>query len=145
MYVKQRAEKIGLEAVMALAAVNIWTGSPLLALWVGARVATSTRPSMSVLAVIAAVMFGTALALIAALNRMALAHDHLTGRAQTVRRHVPWLRSMRAERVDHERSRSSLTTLDRLLVGTVVVAVLLFEAWFFLASPSPIEPGPAKQ
>ncbi len=145
MYVKRRAEKIGLEAAMALAAVNIWTGSPLLALWIGARVATSTRPSMGVLVVIAGVMFGTSLVLIGLLNRASLAHDRLTGREQLVRRHVPWLRSMRAERVDHERSRSSLTPLDRIVVGTVVLAVLLFEAWFFLASPSPIEPGPAKQ
>ena len=129
---------------MALAAVNIWTGSPLLALWVGARVATSTRPSMTVLFVVAVVMFGTALALIAVLNRLSLAHDQLTGRPQTVRRHVPWLRSMRAERVEYSRGAASLTTLDRIIVGVVVLAVVLFEAWFFLASPSPIEPGPAK-
>jgi hypothetical protein len=143
--VKRRAQKIGLEAGMALAAVNIWTGSPLLALWIGARVATSTRPSMSVLFVIAAVMFGTSLALIAVLNRLSLAHDQLTGRPQMVRRHVPWLRSMRAERVEYSRGAASLTTLDRIIVGVVVLAVVLFEAWFFLASPSPIEPGPAKQ
>jgi hypothetical protein len=142
--VKRRAQKIGLEAGMALAAVNIWTGSPLLALWIGARVATSTRPSMSVLFVIAAVMFGTSLALIAVLNRLSLAHDQLTGRPQMVRRHVPWLRSMRAERVEYSRGAASLTTLDRIIVGVVVLAVVLFEAWFFLASPSPIEPGPAK-
>jgi hypothetical protein len=92
-----------------------------------------------------AVMFGTSLALIAVLNRLSLAHDQLTGRPQTVRRHVPWLRSMRAERVEYSRGAASLTTLDRIIVGVVVLAVVLFEAWFFLASPSPIEPGPAKQ
>jgi hypothetical protein len=135
---------MGLEAGMALAAVNIWTGSPLLALWVGARVATSTRPSMTVLFVVAVVMFGTALALIAVLNRLSLAHDQLTGRPQMVRRHVPWLRSMRAERVEYERDRQGLTLLERLLVVMVVVAFLAFEAWFFIASPSPIEPGPSK-
>jgi hypothetical protein len=143
--VKRRVQKIALEAAVALAAINIWTGSPLLALWIGSRVATSTRPSMSILALIAAVMFGTSLLLIAALNQASLAHDRLTGRRPGVRRHVPWLRSMRAERVQDERDRSELTTADRIVVGTVVLAVVLFEAWFFFASPSPIEPGPAKQ
>ena len=143
MYVKHRAEKIGLEAAMALAVVNIWTGSPLLAVWIGARFAASTRTSMTVVLVVVVVMFVTSLGLIAALNRASLAHDRLTGRRQSVRRHVPWLRSMRAERVEDERSRTPLTALDRIVVGVVVAAVVAFEIWFFFFSPSPIEPGPS--
>jgi hypothetical protein len=142
--VKQRAEKVALEAGMALAALNIWTGSPLLALWIGSRVAASTRPTMGAVALVAVVMLGTSLALIAALNRASVAHDRLTGRAQTVRRHVPWLRSMRDERVSYERDRTALTALDRIVVVAVVAAVLAFELWFFLASPAPIAPGPSK-
>ena len=140
---KRRAEKIGLEAGMTLAVVNLWTGSPLLAVWVGARFASSTRPSMTAVLVIVVVMFGTSLALISALGRASLAHDRLTGRRQSVRRHVPWLRSMRAERVQEERDKTAVTALDRIVVAVVVVAVIAFEVWFFFYSGSPIEPGPS--
>jgi hypothetical protein len=142
--VKRRLERIGVDAVMALAAINLWTGSPLLALWVGSQVVSSSQVTMGAVALVAVTMLATSLVLIAILGRASAAHDRLTGRTQTVRRHVPWLRSMRDERVDWERNRATLTALDRLLVAVVVLAILLFEAWFFITDPSPISPGPAK-
>src|SRR3712207_5198849 len=129
---------------MVLATINIWTGSPLLALWVGSRVVSTQQVTMGAVLLIVVTMFAASLLLIVALNKASMAHDRLTGRQQTVRRHVPWLRSMRAERVDYERGRAAITTLDRIVVFVVVVAVLAFEAWFFLADPSPIAPGPSK-
>jgi hypothetical protein len=144
VYVKQRMERIGLEAAMVLAALNIWTGAPLLAVWVGSRAVDSTQVTMGSVFLVVAVLFGTCLALIWALNVASMKHDEITGRKQSVRRHVPWLRSMRAERVDWERNRATVTTLDRIVVIMVVIAVLAFEAWFFIASPSPIAPGPSK-
>jgi membrane-bound acyltransferase YfiQ involved in biofilm formation len=135
-------KRVGLSAVMTLSAINIWTGAPLLALWVGSRIPGETsRISMTAVLVVVVVMLGLCLALIVLLNRTSLAYDELTGRSQAVKRHVPWLRSMRAERVEYERDRQGLTLLERLLVVMVVVAFLAFEAWFFIASPSPIEPG----
>jgi hypothetical protein len=130
---------------MALAAINIWTGAPLLALWVGSR-ATSTATSVTLAPVllVVAVLFATCLALIYALAWASAKYDALTGRPQTVKRHVPWLRSMRDERVAWERERTEITPLERMLVITVVVAFIAFEAWFFLASPAPIAPGPSK-
>ena len=140
VYVK----RIGLQAVMALSAINIWTGSPLLALWVGSRLVTANRLTMTAVAVVVGVMAVTSLALIYVLNVASEANDRLLGRKQTVRRHVPWLRSMRGERVEAEQARQDLTTLERLLVVMVVLAFLAFEVWFFVADPSPIEPGPSK-
>ena len=143
-YVK-RLELIGLNAAMGLAAINIWTGAPLLALWVGSRIVeTSSSVTMLSVFVIAVVLFAASLGLIYLLNVASLAHDRLTGRPQTVRRHVPCLRSMRAERVNWERDRTEITFVERLLVIMVVLAFLAFEAWFFFASPSPIAPGPSK-
>jgi|tagenome__1003787_1003787.scaffolds.fasta_scaffold20798188_2 hypothetical protein len=139
-----RAEIVGLRAAMATAAINLWTGSPLLGLWVGARVATSTRPSMLAVLVVVVTILASSFALIWVLGRASAAHDRLTGQGRTVRRHVPWLRSARGERIEWERGRVGLTTLERILVVAVVAALLVFEIWFFVASPSPIEPGPAK-
>jgi membrane-bound acyltransferase YfiQ involved in biofilm formation len=130
---------------MALSAINIWTGAPLLALWVGSRVTSqSTRVSMAPVLLVVVVLFATCLALIYALSWSSSRYDALTGKPQTVKRHVPWLRSVRGERVEYERDRQTITLLERMLVITVVLAFLAFELWFFLASPSPIEPGPSK-
>jgi membrane-bound acyltransferase YfiQ involved in biofilm formation len=141
---RRRAEKIALEAVMALSALNIWTGAPLLAVWVGSRAVDSTQVTMGAVFLVVVTLFATCLALIWALNVASVKHDELSGRKQSVRRHVPWLRSMRAERVDYERDKVAVTFLDRLIVVMVVLAVVAFEIWFFVASPSPIAPGPSK-
>jgi hypothetical protein len=141
---KVRLEKVGLVAVMTVSAVNIWTGAPLLAVWVGSRVVKSSQPTMGSIFLVAVVLFVTCLGLIYVLNEASAAHDRLSGRKQSVRKHVPWLRSMRAERVEWESERIGLTTLERLLVVMVVIVVILFEIWFFFFSPSPIGPGPSK-
>ena len=138
LYVKLSAERIGLQAAIVLAAVNIWTGAPLLAVWVGSRVVTTSRPTMGAVFLIVVVLAAACLALIWALNAASAALDELSGRKQAVRQHVPWLRSMRAERVDYEREKQTVTPVERLLVATVAVAVVLFEVWFFFFSPSPI-------
>jgi hypothetical protein len=141
--VKRRAEKVALQAGMALAAINIWTGAPLLAVWVGSRVARSaTSVTMGPVVLVVVVLFATCLGLIYALSWTSTRLDALTGKPQTVKRHVPWLRSVRGERVAYERDRIAITPLERMLVVMVVLAFIAFEIWFFFYSPSPIAPGP---
>ena len=145
LYVKLRLERIGLSIVMTLSAINIWTGAPLLAVWVGSRVVeSSTQVTMGSVFLIVVVLFAACLGLIWVLSWASSTYDVITGRPQTVKRHVPWLRSMRAERVNYEREKQAVTPLERVLVITVVLAFLAFELWFFLYSPSPIAPGPSK-
>src|SRR3712207_9135763 len=98
---------------MTLAALNIWTGAPLLAVWVGSRVVTTSQPTMGAIFLVIVTLAASCLALIYVLNNAAAAHDALTGRPQTVRRHVPWLRSMRAERIEYEKTKTGLTPLER--------------------------------
>ena len=138
--VRVRLERIGIVAAMAVAALNIWTGAPLLGLWVGSRLAGDSGLSMlAVLAVV--VMMGAAcLGLVRVLAVLGATHDRLSGRTRTVRRHVPWLRSMRAERphapADGEHA---LRPLDYVLVAAVVACFVAFEGWFFFFSGSPID------
>ncbi len=138
MYVKTTLERIGLQAAMVLAAVNIWTGAPLFAVWVGSKSVQNSRPTMSAIFLVVVVLVVSCLALMWVLSRASAAYDALTGRPQSVRQHVPWLRSMRAERVVYEREKATVTPLERILVATVAVAVLAFEIWFFFFSGSPI-------
>src|SRR3954447_18695281 len=54
--------RVLLLAAMALVAVNIWTGAPLLALWIGSRIQGDSGLSMgavfTVIAVMGATMYG---------------------------------------------------------------------------------------
>jgi hypothetical protein len=124
---------------MTVVGLNIWTGSPLLALWIGSRVQGSGAPTMGpvFVVVIGIAVFSYLLARL--LVQLASAHDRLTGHTATVRRHLPWLRSMRGEREAYAGERVQITALERVLVVMVVVAVAAFEIWFFFFSASPID------
>ena len=126
---------------MGLAAMNVWTGSPLFALWVGSRVQGDGPPSMAAVAVVAIVLAVVSLLLVRLLGWLGARYEELSGQVSTVRTHAPWLRSMRGEREAYPGERPRLTTLERILVGTVIVAVGAFEVWFFFFSGSPIGQG----
>jgi hypothetical protein len=139
---KGRAERVGLVAGMSLASVNVWTGSPLLALWLGSRVAAagdSGGATMLAFAVVAVAMLAISLALIVLLGRMGAAYDRVSGRRPQIRRHTPWLRAMSGERAHEQGSEYELSMLERVLVVCVVLAVAAFEIWFFFFSTSPID------
>lgn len=138
LYVKLTLERIGLQAVMLLAALNIWTGAPLLAVWVGSRTVTSSQLTMGSVFLVIVVLSVACFALMWLLSWASVTYDEVTGRPQSVRQHLPWLRSMRAERVNYEREKHEVTAVERILVLMVALAVILFEVWFFFFSPSPI-------
>jgi hypothetical protein len=121
----------------ALAAINIWTGAPLFAVWVGSKVQGSfTTLSMtavfSVIAIFAVLVFGLAWLL----SRMNAAYDDLVGRPAAARQTSPWLRSMRDERTEHVREKYGISAIEKVVVIAVVGAVLAFEIWFFFFAGS---------
>jgi hypothetical protein len=134
-----RAERIGLVCAMAVVTSNIWTGGPLLALWIGSRVQGSGPPSMAAVAAAAVSLGVISYALVRLLARIDSAYGRLTGKHSTVSRHVPWLRSMRGERPHPQHHVRELSPLEVVLVVSVVVVIALFEVWFFFYSPSPID------
>jgi|SRR3954451_9187992 hypothetical protein len=136
-----RVKSIGLVAAMALCAVNLWTGAPLAAVWVGSRVQGSGPPSMGAVAVVAGVLLLLCLLLVRALSMLEAAYDRSTGAPQHRRRTSPWLRSMRGEREPTGREAKPLTAPERVLVGAVVLGVLAFEVWFFFFAGSSIGSG----
>lgn len=124
---------------MALASVNIWTGSPLLALWVGSQVQQAQgQPSMLAVLVVIVVLAVLVMLLATALSSLGAAYDRLTGRKPGPRQAAPWLRSMRAERQEQVAKEHGLAPLERIMVITTVGAILVFEVWFFFFSGSPI-------
>jgi hypothetical protein len=125
---------------MTVTSLNVYTGSPLLGLWVGSRVQGSGPPSMTAIFVVGAVFLGTSLLLVRLLAGLGRAYDRLAGRPPQTRRHTPWLRSMRGDR-PHEVGSAGyqLSALDYLMIGSVVLLVAAFEIWFFFFSASPLD------
>jgi hypothetical protein len=128
-------KRLAMAAASAFLSINLWTGAPLLALWVGSRSSNDTVLSMQavfvVVLVLAALVFAMALAL-AWLNN---AYDELIGRPQTERR-MPWMRSMRAEAEGHVSARVGITLLERIVMTSVYLAVITLLIWFFFFAGS---------
>ena len=133
-----RMQRAFLLAAMAVVAVNIWTGSPLLALWVGSRLQVTSGLSMGAVFAVIAVMGVTSFALIKLLGALGARHDKLLGVPSAPRRQQPWLRSLSGERLRDQRKRQRISALDVVLVGTVLVAAIVFEIWFFFFSGASI-------
>ena len=142
-----RAHRLQRAAVLAATAVvglNVWTGSPLLALWVGSRVEDSddaAGPSMTAIFVVVVVMAFTSWVLLRMLSRLQDRYFKLLGRPPR-RYRTSWLKSMRAERGEWERQHdpdARATPFEIVVMICVVLAVAAFEIWFFFYSPSPID------
>jgi hypothetical protein len=135
----ERVKRTGLRIAMLVVALNVWTGSPLLALWIGSRLQGSGPPRMgpvfAVVVTFAALSFGLAMVL----ARLGDAYDRMTGQTVRVHRHVAWLRSMRGERPQYPGEHAHVTALEQVLIVVVVACVLAFEIWFFFFSTSPID------
>jgi hypothetical protein len=134
-----RVKRFGLAALMAFLALNVWTGSPLLALWIGSRIqGDSTQPSMGAAAAVIGCLILFSVGLYQALKRVSYAYQEATGTLPTVRSHAPWLRSMRGERPDYRGNTARISGAERIVVLMVVVAAVAFEVWFFFFSGSSI-------
>jgi hypothetical protein len=128
--------RVVLAALTAFLAVNLYTGAPLLAIWVGSRVQQGTQLTMGTVAVVIGVLIASVAILVVLLTRVEAMYKTVTGQA-TERRVAPWMRSMRGERDDQHRKRP-LTGYEKSIVIAVVGAMAAFEIWFFFFSGSPI-------
>jgi hypothetical protein len=132
------AKRFGLAALMAFLALNIWTGSPLLALWIGSRVqGEDSQASMGAFAAVIGCLALFSILLYQALKYVLHAYQEATGTLPTVRTHAPWLRSMRGERPEYGGG-AQITGAERIVVVTVILAAAAFEIWFFFFSGSSI-------
>jgi hypothetical protein len=130
-------KKVGLVTASALCSINMWTGAPLFAVWVGSKVQgnlnnLSMTAVFSVVVVLAACVFLLAWGL----TWINARYDDLTGRPAAARHTSPWLRSMRDEREEDTRRKYGISPVERVVVVSVVAAVLTFEIWFFFFAGS---------
>jgi hypothetical protein len=131
------AKKVGLVAASAVCAINIYTGAPLLAVWVGSKLQHSlTGLSMTAVFSVIVVLGAMVFLLAWALNWFNAKYDELTGRPSAARQTSPWLRSMRDEREEDVRQKFGISPIERVVVISVVAGVLAFEIWFFFFAGS---------
>lgn len=134
---KHTLQRLALVIGSALTSINIWTGAPLLAVWVGSQVqAAQDRLSMIALFTVVATLAVTVFALAWVLAWLNGRYDELTGRAPAAHQTSPWLRSMRGERESDVRRKHGISAVERVVVISVVAAVLAFEIWFFFFAGS---------
>lgn len=132
------AKRIGIAAVSTVVAVNIWTGGPLLALWIGSRFVDRTRLSMGAVVIVVIALAAIVYSLVMALTWLSAAYDRLDGVPEERRRTAPWLRSMRAERLELTLGHRRVNAVERVVVLSVGACALCFNVWFFFLAGSPL-------
>jgi hypothetical protein len=129
--------RVLLLAAMILATLNIWTGSPLVALWVGSKVqGEGGTLKMSAVGTIVLVLAVMVLLLVRAIAWLDVRYNEAVGRRPKARQVRPWLRSLAGKHGDPKKEIQPLTPLEKILVAMVVTVVVLFEVWFFFFAGS---------
>jgi hypothetical protein len=138
-----KLKRMILAIAAALVSVNIWTGCPLLALWVGSQFegwvgarAPSTGVSMKSILVVVVVLAVLEMGLVLLLTRVSDAYDKLIGRPHKARRTTAWLRSLGGEQENSVLGKYGVSVVERIGIISVVVCVLAFEAWLFFSPRS---------
>lgn len=127
------AWRILLGTATTLVSVNLWTGGPLLALWVGSRIQTAVGSlSMAAVGATVAVLIVESFLLYQLMAWLSVRYNHAIGR-EMKRRQAAWLKPMSGERRRVEVSQP-LTAVERIVVIVVVIAVQAFVIWFFFFS-----------
>jgi hypothetical protein len=119
---------------MLLAAFALWTAIPLCWVYIASKVSHTQFPSGGPYAVVAVGIIATVLFdawLIGRLNRL---YIRITGTNRLAPMRPAWLRSMR----DTGPAQSSVTVVEAVLMGSVMLAALALTVWFFLLAGSPI-------
>jgi hypothetical protein len=129
--VRAVVKRVVLGALTVLITVNLVTGGPVLALWIGSRIQLAAgQLSMAAVGATVGVLIVETFILYKALSFVTSAYNNAIGRT-VPRRQLPWLKPMTGERGSLE-AKQPLNAAERIVVGLAVAAVLGFELWFFV-------------
>jgi hypothetical protein len=128
-------KRVLLVGATAFLAVNIWTGAPLLALWVGSQTTGEKSLSMASIFVVVLVLAGVVAAMAVGLAWLDATYKRLTG--IPLREHrLAWLRSMNTQ--DDRSQVVRLSAVERAVMFSVYLAVIALLLTFFLIHASPL-------
>jgi hypothetical protein len=134
MLMLKRTAMVGATAFLA---INLWTGAPLIALWVGSQVVGQTTLSMEAVFVVVIVLAVLVFSMALALAWLSAHYDRLTGREPGEQR-LPWMRGMSGDQgIEQPGYGAGITPLERIVMVSVYLAVICFLLWFFLLAGAP--------
>ena len=131
-----RVKRFLIAGLMAVLLLNIWTGGPLLALWIGSRVQGEGPPTMGAVAVVLLALGVICSALYRGSRSPSQAYDELTGplRPSATARSLASQHARRAPRIRRGAARVAPRRADSSCGG--VLAFAASRSWFFFFSGS---------
>lgn len=119
---------------MLLAAFSLWTAIPLSWVYIASKLSETQFPSGGPYAVVAVGIVTSILFVAWLIGRLNNLYIRITGTNRLEPIRPTWLKSMR----DTAPMRSSVTVVEAVLMGSVMLAGLALTVWFFLWAGSPI-------
>lgn len=119
---------------MLLAAFSLWTAIPLTWVYIASKLSQTQFPSGGPYAIVAVGFVATVLIVAWLIGRLNGLYIRITGTNRLEPIRPTWLKSMR----DTAPMRSSVTVVEAVLMGSVLLAMLALTVWFFLWAGSPI-------
>jgi hypothetical protein len=123
--------------LMIFFSLMLWIGIPLVWLFIGSQLVSTTQPSMGPYMLVGVGIVASVIVDAILLSRLHQAYQRVKGGEAKVRIPLPWLRSMRGERT----SGRPTSVLDIIMVGSVALAALAATLWFFLLAGDPTPAG----
>lgn len=118
---------VALITLMVVGSLAVWTVIPIGGLWIASQLSGSNAQIGVVPLLVAAGGIPTAMVFaVELLGRIERLHMRLTGTAPQARVVPAWQRSL-----GESRSSVRLTVLDRIMVASVLVAMIAMAVWFF--------------
>jgi hypothetical protein len=119
---------------MLLAALALWTAIPVGWIWIGSQVADTQFPAEGPYALVAVGILLTIVFDAWLIGRLNALYVHVTGTNRLAPMRPSWLKSMR----DTGGGPGATTVVEAVMMGSVLLAVTVFVAWFFLLAGSPL-------
>jgi hypothetical protein len=119
---------------MLLAAFALWTAIPLSWIYIASKLSQTQFPAGGPYAVVAVGIVASVLVVAWLIGRLNDLYVRITGTNRLTPIRPAWLKSMR----DTGGMQSSVTVVEAVLMGSVMLAGLTLTIWFFLLAGSPI-------
>ncbi len=119
---------------MLLAAFSLWTAIPLSWVFIASKVSHTQFPSSGPYAVVIVGILASVLFVAWLIGRLNNLYVRITGTNRLAPMRPTWLKSMR----DTGSLQSSVTVVEAVLMGSVMLAAVALTVWFFVLAGSPI-------
>lgn len=119
---------------MLLAAFSLWTAIPLSWVYIASKLSETQFPAGGPYAVVVVGILLTFVVVAWLIGRLNNLYVRLTGTNRLAPIRPNWLKSMR----DTAPVSNSVTVVEAVLMGSVMLAALAITVWFFLLAGSPI-------